>query len=133
MPVPLPDTVGVNVSVGGVDPLGAGPLGSELPGAVPLGDEPPGAGPLGAALSVSAEPVGAGPDGADPAGAPGPPSTNSAGSGGGAENLATQYLNSYAYVGFKRPEIVEAGRNLPYNGYELISEQAQANASSSHW
>ncbi len=63
-------------------------------------------------------------------GAPGPPSTNSAGSGGGAENLATQYLNSYAYVGFKRPEIVEAGRHLPYNGYELISEQAQTNASS---
>jgi len=63
-------------------------------------------------------------------GAPGPPSTDSAGSGGGAENLATQYLNSYAYVGFKRPEIVEAGRTaLPYNGFELISEQAEANAS----
>lgn len=41
--------------------------------------------------------------------APGPPDL-----GMGVETeMATQYLNSYAYVGFKRPEIVEAGRNFP--------------------
>lgn len=63
-------------------------------------------------------------------GAPGPPSDDTAGGGGGKKQQATQYLNSYAYVGFKRPEIVEAGRTaFPYNGFELISEQAQANAS----
>ncbi len=54
------------------------------------------------------------------------------------QNMATQYLNSYAYVGFKRPEIVEAGRNFPnkegLDGYPIgarISDTIlTANASS---
>jgi len=46
-------------------------------------------------------------------------------------NRATQYLNSYAYVGFKRPEYVEAGRAaFPVNGVRLLTQQLQANASS---
>lgn len=45
----------------------------------------------------------------NPYDAPGPPDLAM----GAKTNMATQYLNSYAYVGFKRPEIVEAGRNFP--------------------
>ena len=63
-------------------------------------------------------------------GASGPPTDDTAGSGGGKKQLATQYLNSYAYVGFKRPEIVEAGRTaFAYHGLEIISTMQQANAS----
>ncbi len=45
----------------------------------------------------------------NPYGAPGPPNQDNS----NVQNMATQYLNSYAYVGFKRPEIVETGRNFP--------------------
>jgi hypothetical protein len=48
-------------------------------------------------------------DNGNPYEAPGPPDVGM----GGGTNMATQYLNSYAYVGFKRPEIVETGRNFP--------------------
>ncbi len=64
--------------------------------------------------------------------APGPPDQSNA----NVQNMATQYLNSYAYVGFKRPEIVEAGRNFPsYDnktgvGARLITKILEANASS---
>ncbi len=45
-------------------------------------------------------------------------------------NRATQYLNSYGYVGFKRPEFVEAGRNaFPVNGVRILSALLQASAS----
>ncbi len=46
--------------------------------------------------------------------APGPPNLDM----GENTNKSTQYLNSYAYVGFKRPEIVETGR-LAFNGNGL--------------
>jgi len=64
-------------------------------------------------------------------GAPGPPSDVTTGSGGGAKQQATQYLNSYGYVGFKRPEIVEAGRTaFKYNGVKIVPQLLEANASS---
>ncbi len=64
-------------------------------------------------------------------GAPGPPTVDYSGGNGGDVSRATQYLNSYAYVGFKRPEIVEAGRNsFPYNGFVTNSQLALASASS---
>jgi hypothetical protein len=64
-------------------------------------------------------------------GAPGPPSLDTAFSGGGKAQLATQYLNSYAYVGFKRPEIIEAGRDaFPYNGFKTLGSMSVSNASS---
>lgn len=45
-------------------------------------------------------------------------------------NRATQYLNSYAYVGFKRPEYVEAGRTaFPVNGVRFLNYVDVANAS----
>jgi len=63
-------------------------------------------------------------------GAPGPPSTSPTWSGGGLFQMGTQYLNSYAYVGFKRPEIVEAGRTaFKYNGYSTLGTMNIANAS----
>ena len=38
------------------------------------------------------------------------------------ENRATYYLNNYAYVGFKRPDFVEAGREFTaYHGNEITS------------
>lgn len=63
-------------------------------------------------------------------GAPGPPSENTSFTGGGDKQMATQYLNSYAYVGFKRPEIVEAGRDaFAYNGFKTLGTMSVANAS----
>jgi len=65
--------------------------------------------------------------------APGPPDLSNYNT----ENMATQYLNSYAYVAFKRPEIVETGRNFPSSpdekpgvGCRLITKIETANASS---
>lgn len=65
--------------------------------------------------------------------APGPPDTSNS----NVRNMATQYLNSYAYVGFKRPEIVEAGRNFPNRegvegptGARIAEKILLANASS---
>jgi len=47
------------------------------------------------------------------------------------ENQSIQYLNSYAYVGFKRPEIVEAGRAafMP-QGADTLFNIPKSNASS---
>ena len=64
-------------------------------------------------------------------GAPGPPDRSLLTSGGGHFQQSTQYLNSYGYVGFKRPEIVEAGRDaFDYKGVKTGSTLLEANASS---
>jgi len=61
--------------------------------------------------------------------APGPPQTLK---GNDDTQRACQYLNSYAYVGFKRPEIVEAGRSafMPQGADILLDVGVVANASS---
>ncbi len=60
--------------------------------------------------------------------APGPPQTLK---GNDDTMRGCQYLNSYAYVGFKRPEIVEAGRAafLPQGADTLLDVGVVANAS----
>ncbi len=60
---------------------------------------------------------------------PGPPQTLK---GNDDTQRSVQYLNSYAYVGFKRPEIVEAGRSafMPQGADILLDVGVVANASS---
>jgi hypothetical protein len=73
-------------------------------------------------------------DNGNPYEAPGPPDL----SNNNTTNMATQYLNSYAYVGFKRPEIVETGRRFPNRqtseinpmGARIVDTILTANASS---
>jgi len=69
----------------------------------------------------------------------GPPTGPAVGGYGGFdENRACQYLNSYGYVGFKRPEFVEAGRANAFKttatagaaGCSVLTEIISANASS---
>ena len=62
-----------------------------------------------------------------PINAPGPPNTAK---GDPETVMACQYLNSYAYVGFKRPEIVESGREafMP-QGADTLFTLLSANAS----
>ena len=67
-----------------------------------------------------------------PIGASGPPPNFDVGAGDPYTiNRACQYLNSYAYVGFKRPEIVETGREIDVTGFYTLLSMAPANASSS--
>ena len=60
---------------------------------------------------------------------PGPPQTLK---GNDDTQRGVQYLNSYGYVGFKRPEIVEAGRSafMPQGADILLDVGVVANASS---
>ena len=74
-----------------------------------------------AALFFNADNTLGSPDGAD-----GPPPINGAAA---TMNRATQYLNSYAYVGFKRPEYVEAGREaFPLSIFTTYTTQNTINS-----